>query len=306
MLLCVVVSGCRAGDNSATSEYNPTEGTQLIIEDVSGSYCYTLTEAASATQIIFGHDFFPDDISWETVITDPGDVALIKSFLCDLQPLEIHAPPTGGIGHRLSLMLDGVPTSFLISQTSLGLSPDRVDIVQGYPLAEFPANFMSVDWRIWQALLPYDQSSHPSDIRHIMPLMQISHPQQEIFTLGQVFEQSEVSLCSVQRIYISAAGSELAIHDTSELENIWGLLSDIQLTSQDLPEMSWHFELIVHIITADYWVSFSLLDTIIQFFPTRDNYPLVFVGGQGDEARTQLFAMFEPLSAMLYEHFREH
>jgi len=37
VLLCVVVVGCRANDDNATSEYNPTDGIQPITEDVSGS-----------------------------------------------------------------------------------------------------------------------------------------------------------------------------------------------------------------------------------------------------------------------------
>ena len=244
------------GDFVTAEEY-AIEIIRLLSPDIIEGY-YTPTEAAPDNQIIFGYDFFPDDISWETVITDPGDVALIESFLRDLQSLEIHAPPTGGIGHRLSLMLDGVPTRFLISQTTLGISPDRVDIVQIYPPAEFPANFMSADWRIWQVLLPYDQFEHTTDIRTIMPRHSLTFPQDGgIHSLGQIFEQSGVKIEDVRRISIRVTGpwwETIDITDAAELAEILELMTQVQLTltSQDVNSQRPVFH--VHIITDDFVV----------------------------------------------------
>ena len=277
---------CVVQEPISTSEYEP----ELTPASV--------TEAVPTGQIIFGFDFFPGAISWEEIITDPEDVALIESFLRDLQPIEMGEPPlppTGGTAHYLSLVLDGVQTSFFISQSTFGSPSDRVFTIQYYPPIEFPENFRAVDWRIWQVLLPYDHGFHSNEIMHIMPRHSLTLPQNGVYPLGKIFEQSGINIQDIRQINIRTSGhrSRADITDAAELAEILDQMTQVQLTYYGASEQLHQSPpvLSVNILTDDFVATIFLSAEAlgVLFSPSY----AVFYGEGGTQLHARLVELLD-------------
>ena len=243
-------------------------------------------------QVIIGQSWPPTGLEWEMAIDDPGDILLIEDFLRDLQPIEWNERDelSQRASSYIKLVLDGEPMKLQIPiiRHHLDVTSGRIPIFR-HDRPEGAAD--TVDWRIWQVLLRHHDFNR-MDISLVMPIRPASHPQQEVFTLGQVFEQSGVCFNSVQEIQMNWAGSGFDITDTIALEEIWGILYDIQLADKGMPDTSRPTDLTIIIRTADFMFNFEVFSAGIEFFPFRYSLNLAFAGEDGEQYIAQFHTFF--------------
>ena len=248
-----------------------------------------VTHAAQTDQIIIGGRYWPTaGIIWEAVITDLNDIALIEGFLRDRQPVQYDGPPfMGAIPPYMNLVLDGVSMNFdLLGFSIPGVPPDRY-VIGG------ASGFYSVDWRIWHVLLRHGFDG--MDIRSVLPILHLSWPESEPFTIGQAFERSGVQFGSLSKIGVSfSVGGDTSmgtdITDDAQMHAILGALNRVQLTAQGATHsINWQGSegvVAITFITDDFRAIFALNSTAIE--PFREAGP------------SDTFAFYGPEGALFY------
>ena len=261
-----------------------------------------VTHAAQTDQIIIGHYWPAADLDWEATITDLNDIALIEGFLRDRQPAQhefyvdgVFVPFVGGIVPHMNLVLDGVPMRFeLLGHRLDNVPPDRY-VIGG------DGGLYSVDWRIWRVLLRHGFDD--MDLRHVLPAVQLSWPESEPFTIGQVFERSGAQFGSLFHILVHTLGggsdhSAIEITDPAQMQAILSALTSVQLTTQGAPD-NVNFNnpagaFGIGLFTDDFRASFVLDNTAIEHFretATWDTF--AFYGPEGAQFHALLAALLE-------------
>ena len=283
-------------EEPASEEYEPYEPAQYeaaVPEQVTAP----LAHAAQTDQIIIGHYWPAADIDWEVTITDLNDIASIEGFLRGRQPVHHDGPlPMGGIPPHMSLVLDGVPMSF-----SFGVVRSLPGVPQDRDVLWESGSFYSVDWRIWRVLSRYGGFDE-RDLISAMPRRQLSQPQGDTFTMGQVFEQNGVQPSAIRLVRLLSfvqPGSDfdVIISDPAAIQSILNALATVQLNSNVVGERLHyaHPTIFASFATDDFSVGFSLNETAFAHF--KEDATFAFYGLEGAQLHSMLAALLE--TAML-------
>ena len=280
------------------------------------------TQVDPANQIIFAHIWSPGERDWlrRVTITDPEDVALIKDFLRDAQPVQLPSHRfniverhglSGIIETRpwyISLVLDGEPMRFYVTTFNATHYPYTTSERLEFFRYGSPRDIVhTVDWRIWRVLRRYQPSGFQSNVARIAPRRRIIHPHEDVFSLGQVFEQNGVALDDVlwieanlfdRDIWPSATSGHSGsrtILNAADIADLWEALTQVQLTPQDAPPGLGGLVLRIDILTADFRVVFEFNAAAMRLYPLRENHrgtqPLAFYGESGAQLYAALVAV---------------
>ena len=255
-----------------------------------------VTHAAQTDQIIIGHYWPAANIDWEATITDLNDIASIEGFLRDRRPVQYDGPPfVGGIPPHINLELDGVPMSFNLLGFSIpGVPPDR------YVIGRY-GGLYSVDWRIWRVLSRYG-GFDDMDLRSALPPLQLSWPESEPFTIGQVLERSGAQFGSLWNINVAAFAGEshlqTNITDATQMQEIFAALTNVRLKTRDAPVvLDWASpSVVIRLYTDDFSVNFTLYETTADHFmpPMYQRTSFTYYGPEGPQFRAMLAGLVLP------------